>query len=353
MRVVQASFYRDTQRRPADALMSAWPSLIDVAQSARGAGIDVTVVQAHHSDETIIRGGLEVRFTTNPGAQLHMLAPDVLHIHGIAHTQELPANGEPVRVLVQDHGGGAPARWRQPLLRRRLHGVHGVAFTAHEQAEAYRFMLPRTIRVFEVLESSTHFQPGDQNVARTLTGLRGDPCVLWIGRLDANKDPLTVLEAVRLAVSRLPDLQLYCCYGATDLLADVQAVIERSADLRGRVHLLGAVPHERVQQLARAADLYVAASHSEGSGYALIEAIACGLTPIVTDIPSFRQITGRGALGALVPLRDAQAMADALVLHARASRPAQRAATLEHFQRNLSFAAVGRQLRAAYEALLA
>ena len=353
MRVVQASFYRDPQNRSAEELVNAWPSLIDVAQCAGEAGVDVTVVQAHHADQTLVRPNVEVRFTTNPAAVVQALAPDVLHIHGIGHAQELQPNGKPLRVLVQDHGGGVPARWRHPLLRRRLRAVHGAAFTAREQADAYRHVLPAAVRVFEVLESSTHFQPGDQNEARAHTGLGGDPCVLWVGRLDANKDPLTVLEAVRLATAELPNLELYCCYGSTDLLAEVQTIIAGSSELRGRVHLLGAVPHDRVQQLARAADLYVAASHSEGSGYALIEAIACGLTPVVTDIPSFRQITGRGALGTLVPLRDAHALADALVKQARVARPAQRAAALQHFQRNLSFAAVGQQLRAAYEALLA
>ena len=66
MRVVQASFYRDPQRRPAETLLAAWPSLIDVAQGARAAGVDVTVVQAHHTDETITSGGVQVRFTSDP-----------------------------------------------------------------------------------------------------------------------------------------------------------------------------------------------------------------------------------------------------------------------------------------------
>ena len=353
MRVVQASFYRDPQRRSAEELLRAWPSLVDVAESARCAGVAVTVLQAHHRNETVTQNGVEFRFSTDVTAAVHTLAPDVLHIHGIGEARPVPANGTPMRVLVQDHGGGIPARWRQPILRQRLRSIHGAVFTAREQAEAFRFVLPPAVRVFEVLECSTRFESGDQNEARALTGLAGDPCLLWVGRLDANKDPLMVLEALRLAVAELPDLQFYCCYGATDLLAAVQSTIEKSDALRGRVHLLGQVPHERVEQLARAADFFVSASHAEGSGYALIEAIACGLTPIVTDIPSFRQITGRGALGALVPANDARAMAAALVAQARAPRPAQRATALQHFQRELSFAAVGRQLRAAYEALLA
>ena len=42
-----------------------------------------------------------------------------------------------------------------------------------------------------------------------------------------------------------------------------------------------------------AADGYVSGSHREGSGFALIESMSCGCVPIVTDIPSFRKISGK------------------------------------------------------------
>ena len=51
----------------------------------------------------------------------------------------------------------------------------------------------------------------------------------------------------------------------------------------------------------QAADLFVLGSHREGSGYSLIEALACGLPPVVTDIHAFRTLTGCG--------RDRQAVA--------------------------------------------
>ena len=41
----------------------------------------------------------------------------------------------------------------------------------------------------------------------------------------------------------------------------------------------------RVEELMRAADIFTLGSHREGSGYALTEALACGLPPVVTDIP--------------------------------------------------------------------
>jgi glycosyltransferase involved in cell wall biosynthesis len=99
----------------------------------------------------------------------------------------------------------------------------------------------------------------------------------------------------------------------------------------------------------RAADFVIQASHAEGSGFAVIEAFACGATPLVTDIPSFRRITGDGVHGALVARKDSAALARAIVDWSRRDRHTLRKSAREHFDRSLSFAAVGRELRAAYD----
>ena len=135
---------------------------------------------------------------------------------------------------------------------------------------------------------------------------------------------------------------------------EVEAVRRRIASdpaLGPRVQLLGEVPHAEIEPYYRAADFLVQASHAEGSGGALIDALACGTTPLVTDIPSFRRITGDGACGALVPVDNATALADALRDWGRRDRRTLRRQAREHFERDLSFDAIGRQLCAAYEAV--
>src|SRR5262249_61769777 len=141
----------------------------------------------------------------------------------------------------------------------------------------------------------------DAVAARAATGLHGDPAVLCVGHLDRNKDPLTVLDGVAAAVPDLPRLELWWCFGAAPLLPAVEARIARDPALRGRVHLLGRVPHEQIEQLMRAADLFVLGSHREGSCFAVIEALAAGLSPVVTDIAPLRALTANGALGPFWP----------------------------------------------------
>ncbi|GAB4499838.1 MAG: hypothetical protein OHK0052_15430 [Anaerolineales bacterium] len=79
----------------------------------------------------------------------------------------------------------------------------------------------------------------------------------------------------------------------------------------GQVHFPGHVKQADLPDYYRAADLYVSASHSDGSSISLLEAFACGIPALVSDIPGNREwITPE--VGALFPLGNAAALADAL-----------------------------------------
>jgi glycosyltransferase involved in cell wall biosynthesis len=371
VRVVQVSFFRDPRRRAPGELLRDWPALADVAGAVAAVGLEVHVVQAGARTAEIAHAGATFHFVgergsrvsgrrpwlTRPSGRLRRrivtLAPDVLHVHslGFPLALRLVAGDAACPVLVQDHADAVPRRPLRWLTRAALRRCAGVAFTAGAQAGPWRAArcLPAETPVFEVPESSSHFTRGDRAAARTAANVFGDPAVAWVGRLATVKDPLTALRAFAQAVPDLPDPHLWCCYTEAPLLARIEDVVRRDPRLGRRVHLLGRLPHDRVETLLRACDVYLAASHREGSGFALLEALACGLPAIVTDIPSFRGLTGDGAVARLTAPGDADAMGRALVRWYGDRAPEERAAVRAHFDRHLSFAAVGAGLRAAYE----
>ncbi len=368
MHVAQISFFNDPQARPPSRLLHAWPSLVDVAEAAAGAELRVSVIQASTHTQTLTRHDVAYHFLPfgrAPGAQvrcgefaelLHTLAPDVIHVHGLGFVHDVPvlaALAPQTPILLQDHADRVPAFWRRPSWRRALAGVSAVSFCARSQAGpfAHHALLPARTKVFEIPESTSRFTPGDRMRARRLTALHGNPAVLWVGHLDENKDPLTVLEGMSAVAREFPDMQLYCCFGTAPLLHEVEVRIARDRVLRPRVHLLGRLPHERIEELMRAADLFVLGSHREGSGYSLIEALACGLPPVVTDIPSFRALTA-GTVGSLWPAGDAAALSHALRCIAPLLGEPMRERVHAHFDRELSRAALGRKLAAAYAQLI-
>jgi glycosyltransferase involved in cell wall biosynthesis len=357
--VAQISFFTDPEARPPEKLLIDWPSLPDVAECACRAGVRVSVVQACMHSQRITRNGVNYHFLGSTGFAelLRELSPDVLHVHGLDFPHDvlsLATIAPGIPILLQDHASRPPRRWRRNLWRRGFSCASGIAFCSREQASPFAaagLIAPHTA-VYEIPESTSRFEPGDQAEARRSSGVSGDPVALWVGHLDANKDPLAVLDGISRAVLTLPALQLYCCYGSAPLLHAVQRRIMDDPLLIGRVHLLGRVPHPRIQQFMRTADLFVSGSHREGSGYSLIEALACGLPPVVTDIPSFRTLTGAGSIGALWRPGDAGTLCEQLIAVAAQPRAQLRVAVREYFERELSFDAVGRTLAATYQDLV-
>lgn len=369
LHVAQISFFTDPEGRAPEQLLRAWPSLVDIAEAASQGGVRVSVIQACAHQQVLTRNGVSYHFlpfgrgvatpdtTDRLGELLRDLAAEVLHVQGLGFAHDvlaLAAVAPGIPIILQDHASRLPPLWRRRLWRRGFSVAAGLSFCSLEQARPFvRAGLVRApIQVYEIPECPSRFTTADQAEARRATGLRGDPCLLWVGHLDQNKDPVTVLNGVSEAIQQLPGLQLWFCFGTAPLLSTVHRHIDRDPRLRHRTHLLGRVAHERIEQLMRAADIFVLGSHREGSGYSLIEALACGLPPVVSDIPSFRTLTGGGTVGALWPCDDTKALTAALLSVAARPRPEVRALVRAHFDNELSFAAVGRKLTSAYRELL-
>lgn len=363
LRVVQISFHRDPQGRALERLLRDWPTLRHLAESAAGAGAEVSVVQANPEALQLSRGGIGYYFLpcdSRPdelGELLGRLRPDVLHVQGLGFVREVGAlaalaPGRPI--VLQDRADTPPRPWHWPAWRRALAAARGLMFCAHEQARPFRRrgLIRAGTRVYEVPGSSCGFAPRDRAEARAQTGLAGEPCLLWVAHLDDNKDPLAVLDGVALALRQLPNLQLWLCYGRAPLY---EAVRERLRDpwLAGRVHLLGAQPHERIETLMAAADILVQGSHREATGYSVVEALACGLGVAVTDIPSFRALAGGCTAARLWPAGEASRLAAAIVELAALPQEQRRALARARFESHCSQQAIGRRLVAAYEDLLA
>lgn len=365
LHVAQISFFTDPEGRHPEQLLAAWPSLVDVAEAACEAGVRVSVLQASSHSLTLVRSGVSYHFLpfgrgspsiAQDGAYatlLRELAPDVFHVHGLSYPRDvlsLARLAPEAAVVVQDHADRPPRFWRRLPWRRCSRVIASVSFCSREQARPFAeagLLSPQT-PIYEIPESTTRFTPADREAARREAQVQGEPLVLSVGHLNENKDPLTVLAGISEAAGSLPGLQLYCCFGTAPLLPEVERRIATDPALRGRVHLTGPVPHERVEQLMRAADIFVQGSHRESTGYALIEAFACGAFPVVTDIPSFRSLTCAGQAGKLWPRGDAHALAEALRSTAAVVNSDTRARMRAHFERELSFHAMGSKLVAMY-----
>jgi glycosyltransferase involved in cell wall biosynthesis len=64
-----------------------------------------------------------------------------------------------------------------------------------------------------------------------------------------------------------------------------------------RVKFVGFIPETRITAYFQACDIYVSASHTDGSSVSLLQAMACGIPPLVSDIPGNREWVTPGQNG--------------------------------------------------------
>lgn len=375
MRIVQANAVYDPAARTPDALLDLYRTLTEWSTSVAQAGAAVSVVQRFHTSTRVDRDGVAYhcvadkqppRLSTKdaPKEFIEAIAaekPDVVHVNGLIFPQLIAgirrALGSRVVIVVQHHGGEFPIRgsglvgmWRRQRWRGGLAAADAMSFTAAEQAEPWRAAgVLGDQRIIEIVEAGTTLRAVNRERARTAIDATGDPLILWVGRLTTNKDPLAVLDGLERALPRLPQAQVMMVFGDDTLRDGVEARVRGSEILSRAVVLNGRVAHDEMPNFYSAADIFVSGSHSEGSGYALIEAMSAGVVPVVTDIPSFRAIAadcgGRWAPG------DSQQLADVLLKIVGGGLEPQKAAVRAQFERMLSWEAIAQRTVREYHTL--
>ena len=87
----------------------------------------------------------------------------------------------------------------------------------------------------------------------------------------------------------------------------------KDLNIRSRVQFLGWVNHEEMPKFLSRADIYISTSLDDGTSVSLLEAMASGAFPIVTDIPSNREWISDGENGFLVSLDEERFLAGKIV----------------------------------------
>ncbi len=139
--------------------------------------------------------------------------------------------------------------------------------------------------------------------------------ILWTRQLEPVYDPEPFVRALgRLKRQGFPFHATMA--GEGPLRARVESWI-REEGLGKDVALEGFVGEERLRALYRDADLYVSMSRSDSTSQSLLEAMAAGLLPVVSDIAGNREWVTHRSEGYLVPAGDADALACAIAEGAR------------------------------------
>ncbi len=248
---------------------------------------------------------------------------------------------------------------RNPVLRRHLVRALKAATRVFSVSDSLRRLAlelgvaPEKTEVVGNGVDTDVFHPVERAAARTRYGLPADARVLVsVGGLVERKGMHRVIACLPALVARHPDLHYLIVGGPGpegDMRPELDALVAQLG-LEGRVHFLGALPPAELKWPLSAADVFVLATRNEGWANVFLEAMACGLPVVTTDVGGNAEVVCRPELGTVVPFGDAAALEQAL--DAALARTWNREAVLDYARANQWDRRVESLLR-AYDVILA
>lgn len=144
------------------------------------------------------------------------------------------------------------------------------------------------------------FRPGNRLLRRHALGLpTSSPILLWVGRLDREKNVGFLLEAFdRVAAAHSQAILLLIGRGMQSAALAEQASRMLAAN---RIRFVGGVEPERVHHYLQAVDALVFASVTETQGLSVVEAMAAGLPVVAVRAMGVEEVVVDGVSGLLVP----------------------------------------------------
>lgn len=366
----------DTRLTSPEQLLDRYWHVPQLAAALTAQGHAVTAIQAFHRNEQVHNGGVAFEFVKiasrrnrewnevsrfdDIARKLESCRPDVVHVFGLTLLPLCRAAGhwcvQHGVGLTSSFHGGHPARnpfrrWRQ---RRALSRSSAFFFSNECAAEEWRGagMLPDGAQISLAPEVSSPFAGIPKDAARQALGISGNPVLVWAGRLHPMKDPMMVLQGLRLIARAWPDVQLLMAYQSEELLPEIEAFLAGNPALGKRVTLLGALEHSKMETLFSAADFFVHSSHREHGSNVLVEALSCGAIPVVSEIPSLRALTEHIGPSLTFPVGDAAALARGMLEFQLPDIDGLAEQVRSAFNAHLSYRALAVQYSAVFDSLV-
>ncbi|MDH5634193.1 MAG: glycosyltransferase family 4 protein [Candidatus Bathyarchaeota archaeon] len=124
-----------------------------------------------------------------------------------------------------------------------------------------------------------------------------------------------LVEAIPRILRKEPETK-FLFIGEGPLTSTFKQRLRRFID-NGNVKFVGKIPHEEMPEHLSAGNIYVSPSFSDGTSATLLEAMKCGLTPVVTEIPGNKEWISHGVNGLLVPVANSKKLAAQILRLAR------------------------------------
>ena len=190
------------------------------------------------------------------------------------------------------HSGPLPRAVNQSLMRQAIRRATRIITPSRATARALTARFPRSDAVVSAIPEATdeRFSPARDAAAelawQTRLGIR-PPYIFYLGQWKAYKSLPLLIQAFSMLLQTHPKTQLVLA-GDDPRHPEVRQAADRLP--AGSVVFPGRLPDAAVPDLYRGAAMLILPSKAEGFGLPVIEAMACGIPIVCSDLPVLREI---------------------------------------------------------------
>ena len=153
-------------------------------------------------------------------------------------------------------------------------------------------------------------QPKDEKLRLNLEML-DSPTVISIRNFEPVYDIKTLIKTIPLVLFQVPNTKFIIAGDGSQM--DYLGELAKSLGIWESIKFVGWIPHEELPKYLALADVYVSTSLSDGASVSLVEAMACGLPAIVTDVGDARKWIRDGENGFIIPVKSPELLAKKII----------------------------------------
>ncbi|MCW3087104.1 MAG: glycosyltransferase family 4 protein [Sediminibacterium sp.] len=368
IRLVDITFHANTEYRHSSELVRAQYSSLLYAQHT-GEQLQVHIIKHITDRAAVIDNQSPYHFFHGSNRKgyvsltalryIRKLKPDIVLVQGLIFPLQVGILkcwlGSKVKIIARHHAE-RPSKGVMKIAQRLADTcIAAYLFAARGNAADWldQGIIKSAGKIYELPPTLTEFHPRDAMESRQRTKMKGAPAYLWVGRLNANKDPLTVISAFEKFIATRPGAMLHMVYQSEELLQAVKDAMHANPSLQKNLVLHGKIAYEELPAWYSAADFFISSSHAEAGSVALLEAMACGCIPIVSAIPPSLKVTGNGVYGFYYEPGNADNLLAVLKASAKMQTAGSAARIRSHYQQHFSPAVVAAELLALCRKLTA
>jgi alpha-1,3-mannosyltransferase len=348
--------------------------VLSLSKQQRRCGIDAEVLTLNRlfrRPDTLLPAedyveGIPVRRIEYSGSNRYPIAPrvlgylkgyDLIHVHGVDFFADYLAATSGLHkrpMVISTHGGffhtdfalGLKRVYFQTVTRMSLRKYQRVFACSANDARTFQPVAGSRVKLIDNGVNTEKFLDASPTTF--------SPSLVYFGRFASHKGLHRLLDVFRAILQIFPDARL--TFIGSDWDGTLASVQKRANDpaFDGKITIATDLDDASTRARLQKCSFFISASEYEGFGLTVVEALSAGLVPIVSAIPTFKQIIDQAGVGLVADfgnIEDAARKIADFLLQSATPHATLRARAMSASQ-PYNWETVEREFRAEYESIL-